>query len=428
MIPEIEKQSKAQIKSFQEEKLRVALQYLQGNSPFYKKHFQKHLVKIDQIKSLEDLVSIPAVSKDDLQQFNWDFLCVPRSKIVEYTTTSGTMGKPVTVALTESDLKRLGYNEFISLSCADGSSSDIYQFMLTLDRQFMAGIAYYEGVRQMGAGIVRVGPGVPSLQLETIKAIGPTSIIAVPSYIVKLIEKAKQEGIDLNETPIKKIICIGESIRTADLQLNALGKRITADWNVKLFSTYASTEMQTAFTECSHGVGGHHHPDLIIIEVLDDFDKPVSVGAVGNLTITTLGVEGMPLLRYKTGDMVQLHEGACSCGRNTTRVGPVVGRKQQMIKLKGTTIYPSGIFEILHEVGSLNNYLVEVATDKLGMDELKLFVTADINKEQLIDLCRSRLRVSPEIIFASHQEIEARQMSEGKRKPTKFIDSRTALV
>src|SRR6185369_1701564 len=275
MIPEIETKTKAQIKSFQEKKLRAALQYLQANSPFYKRHFQQHQVNVDTIKSFEDLLSIPTVSKDDLQQFNWDFLCVPRSKIVEYTTTSGTLGKPVTIALTENDLKRLGYNEFISLSCAEGTKNDIYQFMLTLDRQFMAGIAYYEGVRQLGAGIVRVGPGVPSLQLETIKAIGPTSIIAVPSYIVKLIEKAKQEGINLNETPVKKIICIGESIRTADLQLNTLGKRITSDWNVKLFSTYASTEMQTAFTECGSGTGGHHHPDLIIIEVLDDLDKPV---------------------------------------------------------------------------------------------------------------------------------------------------------
>jgi phenylacetate-CoA ligase len=428
MIPEIEKQTKAQIKSFQEEKLHSALQYLQANSPFYKRHFQQHQVKVDSIKSLEDLVSIPTVSKDDLQKHNWDFLCVPRSKIIEYTTTSGTMGRPVIVALTKNDLKRLGYNEFISLRCADGTSNDIYQFMLTLDRQFMAGIAYYEGVRQMGAGIVRVGPGVPSLQLETIKAIGPTSIIAVPSYIVKLIEKANQEGIDLNETPVKKIICIGESIRTTGLELNTLGKRITYEWNVKLFGTYASTEMQTAFTECSHGAGGHHHPELIITEVLNDLDRPVSHGEVGNLTITTLGVEGMPLLRYKTGDMTQLHEEVCACGRSTSRVGPVVGRKQQMIKLKGTTIYPSGIFEILHEAGSLNNYLVEVATDKLGTDELKLFVTEEINKAQLAELFRSRLRVSPEIIVASHQEIEARQMSEGKRKPTKFIDSRNLVA
>jgi phenylacetate-CoA ligase len=99
-----------------------------------------------------------------------------------------------------------------------------------------------------------------------------------------------------------------------------------------------------------------------------------------------------------------------------------------MIKLKGTTIYPSGIFEILHEVGSLNNYLVEVATDRLGTDELKLFVTEDVNRVELTELFRSRLRVSPEIIVASSQEIEAKQMSEGKRKPTKFIDLRSALA
>ncbi len=119
-------------------------------------------------------------------------MCVPQSKIIEYTATSGTLGSPVTIALTENDLQRLALNEYGSFLCADGQPDDIFQLMLTLDRQFMAGMAYYSGIRKLGAGIIRVGPGVPSLQWENIFRLRPTAIVAVPSFIVKLIQYAAE--------------------------------------------------------------------------------------------------------------------------------------------------------------------------------------------------------------------------------------------
>ncbi len=424
MIPSIEKQPREEIKSFQEARLKEALQYLHLNSPFYQRHFQKHQIDPSKIKSLEDLTLIPTTTKDDLQQSNWDFLCVPRDKVVEYTGTSGTMGKPVIIALTEKDIQRLAYNEFLSLSCADGKDADIYQLMLTLDRQFMAGIAYYEGIKKIGAGVVRIGPGLPAMQLETILAIKPTTLIAVPSFIVKLIDFAQQNGITLNQTSVKKIVCIGENIRTPAFQLNSLGRKITEQWHVQLYSTYASTEMQTAFTECSHCKGGHHHPELIIIEVLDENNLPVKPGEAGDLTITSLGIEGMPLLRYKTGDIVQLHEDACACGRTTMRVSPVIGRRQRMIKLKGTSIYPLQIFEVLHQL-NISEYVVEAFTSHLGTDELTIYIVADESAHSVLkDRLQSYLRVLPEIVFVSSKEIEQMQFGDGSRKPRKFVDRR----
>ncbi len=237
----------------QEEKLQDLLRYVARHSPFYKALFAKHQIHISDIRSLSDLKLIPPTNKDDLQQRNNDFLCVPAEKVVEYTSTSGTFGGPVTIALTENDLNRLAFNEYNSFSCADGSKDDIYQLMLTLDRQFMAGIAYYSGIRKLGAGIIRLGPGVPALQWETIRRLNPTAIVAVPSFILKLIAFAKEAGIDVNKTSVKKAICIGENIRNTDFSLNILGKKITESWNISLYSTYASTEMQTAFTECCAG-------------------------------------------------------------------------------------------------------------------------------------------------------------------------------
>ncbi len=423
MIPPIEKQSKKDVKSAQEERLKEALHYLQINSPFYQGHFQKNQIDVSKIKSVNDLILIPPTTKDDIQQSNWDFLCVPRSKVVEYTSTSGTMGSPVTIALTEKDIQRLAYNEFLSLTCADGNVDDIYQLMLTLDRQFMAGIAYYEGIKKIGAGVVRVGPGLPAKQFETILSIKPTTLIAVPSFVVKLIEFAQQNAISLNQTSVKKIICIGENIRTPSFQLNSLGKKITEHWNVQLYSTFASTEMQTAFTECGHGVGGHHHPELIIIEVLDENNLPVKSDEAGDLTITSLGIEGMPLLRYKTGDIVKLHEDTCACGRTTPRISPVIGRRQQMIKLKGTTVYPHGIFEVLHQM-NISEYVVEAFTNEVGIDELKIHILENESTHSLKEAVRAHLRVLPEIVVASPQLIEAMHFDGGSRKPRKFIDRR----
>lgn len=426
-IPEIELQSFEDIRRFQNTKLKETLNYVSHHSLYYKRLFASHQIKSANVE-LGNLCELPVTTKNDLQEHNWDFLCVPKSKIAEYTSTSGTLGKPVTIALTENDLQRLAYNECISFACADGQDDDLYQLMLTLDRQFMAGIAYYEGIRKLGAGIIRVGPGLPALQWETIERLKPTVLVAVPSFIIKLIEFAKDQGIDLNNSSVKKAICIGESLRDDNLLPNTLGKKILESWDIKLYGTYASTEMQTAFTECIHGVGGHHHPDLIIVEVLDEHNQEVAAGAVGEITITTIGVEGMPLVRYKTGDMARAYSAPCSCGRNTLRLGPVLGRHQQMIKLKGTTLYPPGIFDILNNIQEVKEYVVEVYTGDLGTDELRLHIAIGDERRKVEELLKSafqsRLRVVPFFEFKSGAEIEQLQLGGKGRKIKKFIDNR----
>ncbi len=428
--PGIELQSEEEIRRFQLEKVKDLVLYLNAYSPYYKKLFETARADIRGFSRLEDLSAIPTTTKDDFHRHNWDFLCVPRHKIVEYTSTSGTLGSPVTIALTESDLQRLAYNECISFTCADGSTQDLYQLMLTLDRQFMAGMAYYEGIRKLGAGLIRVGPGLPAMQWEIIDRLKPTALVAVPSFIVKLIDYARVQGIPLGESSVTKAICIGESLRNADLSLNTLGRKITEAWDIRLYGTYASTEMQTAFTECGHGRGGHHHPELIYVELLDEDDNPVPPGEPGEITVTTLGVEAMPLLRYKTGDIASAYQDHCSCGRNTLRLGPVIGRKQQMIKLKGTTIYPPGIFEVMNQVDGIADYVVEVISGELGTDELKLHLLVEENRQietegRLRDAFKSKLKVVPSMSFVGLAEIEKMQLVGKSRKVKKFIDSRT---
>ena len=139
--------------------------------------------------------------------------------------------------------------------------------------------------------------------------------------------------------------------------------------------------MQSSFTECSEFHGGHLQPELIIVEFLDDKNLPVKVGEPGEVTITTLGVEGMPLLRFKTGDICYQYTEPCACGRNTIRLSSVLGRKGQMIKYKGTTLYPPALFDILDDIPRVKNYVVEVYTNKLGTDEILIRIGSDENSE-----------------------------------------------
>lgn len=420
---------KQMIDDLQQSLLRQHIQYVYSQSAYYKRMFDQYDIDWRTVRSVEDLQQIPVTTKHDLHKFNSDFLCVPNEQVADFVTTSGTSGDPVLFALSEKDLERLAYNESLSYECVGLTEKDIVQMTTTMDRRFMAGLAYYLGARKMGMGVVRVGSGVPELQWDTIERVKPTVLIGVPSFLLKMLEFAIEQGIDYRKSSVRKAICIGEPIRTPDFQLNTLGRRIQEKWDIGLFSTYASTEMATAFTECEHGQGGHRQPDLIITEFLDENDNPVANGEPGELVVTTLGVEAMPLLRFKTGDIVQPHFEPCGCGRTTMRVGPVIGRKNQMIKYKGTTLYPPAMLDILDDFDEIECYLIELGSDDTGEDMIIVKVGTDTPSTTLHtkikDRFRAKLRVSPEILFDSVLDINKLKFPENGRKSVVFIDKRT---
>lgn len=426
---QIQFKSPQEIKLYQEYHLADELEYLNRHSAFYQRMFREEQIDITKIRTLEDLQQLPVTTKTDLQLYNDDFVCVDKKEIIDYVTTSGTLGDPVTFVLTSGDLDRLSYNEYLSFTTAGCTNRDIMQLMTTLDRRFMAGLAYYMGARELGAGVVRVGNGIPELQWDTIHRIHPTFCMVVPSFLIKLIEYAEANGIDYNHSSIRKAICIGEALRNPDFSLNTLGQRIREKWQTPLLqSTYASTEMQSSFTECEACQGGHLQPELIIVEFLDDNNQPVGEDEPGEVTITTLGVRGMPLLRFKTGDICYHYTTPCSCGRKTMRLSSVLGRKGQMIKYKGTTLYPPALYDILDMIPGVINYMVEVYTNELGTDDILIRVGSDMQTDafakQIKDLFRSKVRVAPTIQFASPDYVAKIQMPQMSRKPIKFIDLR----
>ena len=438
-MKDIEFESIDTIKAFQDEKLRKAVLYLKEHSPYYQRLFEKCHININNIRQIEDLVNIPFTDKKDLQIFNEDFLCVPKEKIIDYITTSGTLGEPVTFGCTEIDLQRLAYNEKKSFSCAGLHPGNILQLMTTIDKRFMAGLAYFLGIRELGTSIIRVGNGIPELQWDTIMRIKPDSIMCVPSFIPHLIQYAEEHDIDYKNSSIKKIIGIGEGLRNQNFSLNLLGQQIKSKWDVQLFATYSSTEMGSTFSECEYGCGGHVHPELIIVEIIGEDNMPVADGDIGEVVITTLGVEGMPLLRFRTGDMCAKIVEPCRCGRNSYRLTPLVGRKNNMIKLKGTTLYPPAINDILDNTDYVQNYVMYVQDSEAGTDDVvvKVGLKADALArrkafvensgaivEDLKNRFRAHLRVSPKVEIHSVAEIQAINFPPKTRKPVKFIDLR----
>lgn len=426
---DIEYRSPEEIKLFQEKLLQKALRYLADHSAYYRRMFERYEIHLDQIRHIEDLVKIPFTEKKDLQLFNEEFLCCPRERIVDYVTTSGTLGDPVTFGCTEKDLRRLAYNEKKSFACAGLRPGNIVQLMTTLDKRFMAGLAYFLGIRELGASVIRVGNGIPELQWDTIRRLKPDTIMCVPSFILRLIQYAEEHGIDYRKSSIRRIIGIGEGLREQDFSLNLLGQRIREKWDVDLFATYSSTEMGATFSECEYGCGGHIHPELIIVEIIGDDNLPVPDGAYGEIVITTLGVEGMPLLRFRTGDMAAKRTEQCRCGRWSFRLTPLIGRKHNMIKLKGTTLYPPALNDVLDNTSYVENYVIEVEESDAGTDRvivrigLKQAPEFDAVKD-LKDRFRSRIRVAPEIEILPVEEIQRINYPAQSRKPVKFIDKR----
>ncbi|MBT8319853.1 MAG: AMP-binding protein [Gramella sp.] len=404
---------------------RSQLEYISKNSPYYQRLFKERSIDISTITSFKDVHKLPVTTKEDLQHHNSEFIAVPEEDIIDLVTTSGTLGSPVNFALNDEDLDRLAENEYQSFKLAGLKRSDKVQITTTLDRRFMAGLAYFLGLRKLGAGIIRTGSGLPQFQWESIERFQPNYLVAVPSFLLKMIEYALDNNIDFKSSSVKKAICIGEPLRNENFELNALGKKISELWDIELFSTYASTEMSTAFTECNEHTGNHVPSDLIYTEILNEEGNQVKPGEVGELVVTPLGTQTMPLLRFATGDMLAYTDEACNCGRNSPRLYPLVGRKQQKIKFKGTSIYPQHIIEVLNSYGKVKEFIIEASLDKFENDQIKVMVPDTFQSvKELKDFFRAKLSVAPIIITLESYEIAHLKFPKGSRKPRVFIDLR----
>ena len=393
------------------------LRYAGDKSPYYREILGAQ-------KGSPTPQEIPPLDKTTLSVRNLDFLCVSQEQIAEVVTTSGTTGKPLVWMLTKRDLQRLAQNEKFAFDCVGLTARDTALLAVTLDRAFIAGLAYWLGLQEIGCAVIRVGPGLPAMVLEMIDRVRPTAIVSVPSFLRIMADRARESGFDLRGCSVKKLICIGEPVRGTAFALNATGQFLESAWNAKVYSTYGVTELAGSLCECEAGLGGHLNEELLHVEILDDAGQPVADGTVGEVVATTFGVEAMPLLRYRTGDCAALFREPCRCGRTSPRLGPIVGRKDQKLKVKGTTLFPSALQAVLDETPGVDVYVVIARAESDLSDAIEVVISGSVSLPALRDALQGRTKIIPSIRHASREEIEALQLPQHTRKRQKFVDLR----
>ena len=413
-----------QIETAQQDLLRAHLHHCRSNSPYYR----EVLAGVDpQSATLDTLARIPFADKTAFGKRNRDFLAVPFEQIVDIALTSGTTGSPSSVMYTERDLQRIAYNEALSFAACGVTREDVVLLTCTLDRCFVAGLAYQMGLRRLGAAVIRNGASTMQSHFDLIAALKPTLLVGVPTFLKKLAFYHQENDVDPASTSVRKLVCIGEPLRNADLSPLDLGNSLEALWNADAYSTYASSETCATFCECEERQGGHLHPELAIVEIVDAKGRRLPDGEPGEVVVTPLQAEAMPLLRFKTGDTSFFIAEPCRCGRITPRLGPILGRKSQMLKTKGTTVYPLSILSALSGIPGLTEYYV-VAT---SVDRLSDHVTVHAaisgdacSAEHIAERLQSRLRVKTSVVIEPEAAIARMVFGSGSRKAIRFVDNR----
>ena len=413
-----------EVKKEQERLLREHLDYAKKHSLYYEQRLQQ----IDpNTFLLKDLATLPLTAKKEISEKNSAFIAVPPDQVADIVFSSGTTGKPTEIVYTKQDLARLGYNEERAFRACGITDSDIVLLTCTMDRCFVAGLAYFLGTHSIGATSIRNGHGTLESHYDVIRRVNPTTVIGVPSFLRKLGIYLQKKKFNLPASSINKLICIGEPLRDTRMNPLAVATDLEKIWGAKVFSTYASSEIVTTFCECTQQAGGHLHPALGLVEIVDDTGNPVPDGELGEIVVTPLCVQGVPLVRFCTGDISFITHKPCACGRTSPRLGPIVGRKNQLLKVRGTSLYPQAIFSALDEMPELSEYYLEVFAEEALSDRLVIhlaFTDHPVEIEELLRRLQARLRVKPEVIIQPEANIRKIVFSPESRKPIRFIDRR----
>ena len=415
----------AEIRKLQDALLAEQIRYCRANSPFYRRLLAAFPERDYDFDFLREL---PTTSKRDLAESNDDFFAVPPTGVADICFTSGTTGRPCRIVYTASDLDRLAYNDACGYRAAGMLPGEKVLLTCTIDRCFIAGLAYYQGVIKLGAAAIRNGLNTLPSHAEVISSLRPENIVGVPSFLAKLGQHLRDNGID--SSCVKRLVCIGEPMRTRKMELTPLGMKLEEFWPGAAHSTYASSEIVTSFTECSARHGGHPPADLAVVEILDEAGDRVPDGEVGEVTVTPLQVTGMPLVRFRTGDVSFIIPEKCSCGRGTLRLGPILGRKAQMLKVRGTTLFPNAFFNVLDAIPDVTEYYMEVGGTALS-DEITIFVACrDGATPETLGVAeklygRTRIHVP---VLGVDAETARKKVFGTSRKPVRFFDMRKVEI
>ena len=374
--PEIETMKRADLEALQikrlKESIRIAL-----HSPFYKARFGEKGITPDSIRSLEDLQKLPFTTKNDLRtHYPFGLVATPMSEVVRLHSSSGTTGNPTVICHSQQDLNRWANRVARCLYMVGVRREDVFQNTSGYG-MFTGGLGFQYGAERMGMLTVPAAAGNTKRQLKFITDFGTTALHAIPSYAARMYEVMQEMGIDPRRDTKLRTLIIGAEPHSEEQR-----RRIEDMLGVKAYNSFGMSEMcgpGVAF-ECQEQNGLHIWEDYYIVEIIDpDTLEPVPEGEVGELVLTTINREAMPLLRYRTRDLTRILPGECPCGRHHKRLDRMKGRSDDMIILKGVNIFPIQIETILLQF------------KELGSDYLITLETAESNDEMTVEVELSQL-------------------------------------
>lgn len=348
--------------------------------PYYKKSLAEAGVEPDEIKSLKDISKLPFLTKDDLRKvYPFGLLAVPPREVVEVHTSSGTTGKPVVSAYTRNDIELWSEVMARSLTMAGAGKEDIIQNAYGYGL-FTGGLGVHYGAQKIGATVVPISAGNTKRQLEIIVDFGSTILACTPSYSLHLAEVIAEEKIDLKKIKLKA------GVFGAEMWTERMREEIEKRLKLLALNIYGLTEIigPGVSMECPEKKGlhineDHFYPEIISPETL----KPLPEGEKGELVLTTLTREGMPILRFRTKDITSLNRGKCRCGRTLVTMGRITGRSDDMLKIRGSIVFPSQIEKALLDIKGLEPHYQIILTRPHQLDEIEIQV--ETNKKIFSD-------------------------------------------
>ena len=424
----METMTRAEIEALQLERLQATVQHCM-NSPFYRSRFEEIGLKPEDIKSLDDIRRIPFTTKQDLRDtYPFGMASVPLRECTRLHSSSGTTGTPTVILHTQKDLEEWAAQVARNLWMVGLRPDDVFQNSSGYG-MFTGGLGFQYGAERLGMLTIPAAAGNSLRQIKFITDFGTTALHAVPSYVTRLYEVMQSAGIDPRRDTKLKVLAIGAEPHSEEQR-----RRIEDMMGVKAYNSFGMSEMcgPGVGFECQEQNGLHFWEDYYIVEIVDpETLEPVPDGEVGELVLTSLCREAMPLLRYRTRDLTRVLGRTCPCGRNHVRIDRMRGRSDDMMVLRGVNIFPIQIEKILMTFPELaSNYLITLTTDEDNDNmtvevELEELFTDDFRRLQSL-ANRIQRALKDEILLTPHVKLLPKgtlPVSEGKA--VRVVDKRT---
>jgi phenylacetate-CoA ligase len=423
----IEKLPRSQLEQLQLERLKKTVKRIYLKVPVYRKKFKELGISPSDIKSLEDIKKLPFTTKEDLYfDYPYGLLSVPHEKLIRLHTSSGTTGKPKAIFFSKRDIKQSAELIARCLVMTGSARGDILQNIMTYGLFTGAFVMHY-GAEKVGILVIPAGPGNTERQINLMKDFGTTMIHVTPSYALYLASYMYDKGIDP-----KKELKLKRGYLGAEPYSEETRRKIENMLGIDIYNCYGLTEMNGPGVgfECPYKDGLHIWEDNFLMEVINpETGENVPEGQIGELVLTTLNREAMPLLRYRTRDLTRIIPEPCKCGRTHRRITRILGRSDDMFIVKGVNIFPQQIEQVLMGVkGVAQNYQIILES----YDEMVIKVEIDRElfdgkiehliqlKEKITENIRSATMVKPKVELLEPGTLP---ISEGKAK--RVIDKRT---